>query len=51
MHGQRDLLDWQDESIKEGIERERPADYRSIEERKMLWMVSGEKERADEGGW
>ena len=25
MHGQRDLLDWQDENIKEGIERERRA--------------------------
>jgi hypothetical protein len=41
MHGQRDLLDWQDESKKEGMERERPAKLSKHEERGCLGMVSG----------
>jgi len=41
MHGQRDLLDWQDECKKEGIEGERPAGMSKQEERELLGMLSG----------
>jgi hypothetical protein len=44
MHGQRDLLDWQDESKKEGIERESPPKESKHWREKMLGMVvSGEE--------
>jgi hypothetical protein len=37
MHGQRDLLDWQDEDKKEGIEREKPAGLSKQNRREVAW--------------
>jgi hypothetical protein len=51
MHGQRDLLDWQDEDKKKEW-KERPAGMSKQRREKMLrdgeWS---EKEQWDEGGW
>lgn len=42
MHGQRDLLDWQDECKKEGIEREEKGARRIVEARRKQLLDGGE---------